>query len=84
MPAKESDPKNAATITVSGPGSAINLEYYLILKAFEEAGIVVEQDNPYPKEDPNSYLHSLLEEIKDKRLGMIKVKLIAQHYPWGG
>jgi len=67
-----------------GTSSIINLEYYLILKALEEAGIVVEQDNPDPKEDPNNYMNSLLGELKNKRLSMLKVKLIAKHYPWGG
>ena len=43
-------------IIISGLGSVINYEYYVILKALQDAGITVVEDNPHPHEDPQKLI----------------------------
>ena len=62
-------------ITVTGPGQCIDSEYYLILRALKHAGYNVEEDNPYPNDNPDAC----------KPMPKITaIKLIAKHEPWGG
>lgn len=63
------------TIKVSGPGQCFDTEYYMILRMLLNAGYNVEENNPYPNPQP----HTL-----DNKPGVTKIKLVADHQPWGG
>lgn len=66
------------TIKVSGPGQCIDQEFYIVLDALTKAGYDVEVVNPYPNEDPERLLTI---PINPK---ITKIKLVADHQPWGG
>lgn len=77
-------------ITITGPGGVINFEYYVILKALQAAGIKVEEQNEYGYTGEDR-LH-LAEQHTSLMAGRLaggdikewKVKLKANHIPWGG
>lgn len=77
----------STTITISGPGSVINFEYYLILKALRDVGITVLEDNDEGHSDVEKsaeYVKQLSERLASGEIKDWTVQLKAKHLPWGG
>lgn len=73
------------TIKVSGPGSCINNELAVISKALSDAGFVVEIENEYPAEDvTEDELVARITRLNQTRNPKSKIKIVADHQPWGG
>lgn len=73
------------TITISGPGTTFNYELEIIKRALEAAHLKVEVVNEYPSEEsPDEMLKRVERQIAEGDLRPRKVKLIADHIPWGG
>lgn len=68
-------------IKISGPGGTMNYEVEIVVKALREAGCEVEVENRYPAEE--GHVEAIRERI-DAGTVSKKVKVIAQHIPWGG
>lgn len=64
------------TIKVIGPGLTISNEVYLIDKILRDKGYEVEIEDKHPPEKEFDPL--------DVNGDDVKIKLIAQHCPWGG
>lgn len=70
-------------VKVSGPGMCINSELEIIRRALVAEGFVVDVTNPYPPSDETIDEH--VERLRS--LGhakRTKIRLIANHCPWGG
>jgi len=61
-------------ITVSGPGECISSEMNLLEKTLRDVGYEVEVSDEYPHPEAG---------FKEPN-GWKKIKLVAQHLPWGG
>lgn len=72
-------------VKITGPGGCINYEYYVILKALQDAGFEVIEDNYAPEENSEEFVKEIRRRIDT---GFIEsphqVKLVANHVPWGG
>lgn len=63
-------------VTVSGPGGTFGDIMLIIKEALEAAGVNVVVDDKHP---PTASREQLLEAAKSMR-----VRLVADHQPWGG
>lgn len=71
-------------ITVEGPGGNINVPMELIKRALEDYGIKVQVVNDHLNKDIEGMLEIIKERIDSGYIKEYKVKLIADHIPWGG
>jgi hypothetical protein len=67
-------------VKVIGPGGCVNFPYELIMRALQAVNADVEYVNEYYK--PNIFSPN---EVKtEDLLKNYKIKLVADHRPWGG
>ncbi len=73
-------------VTITGPGSCINIELYLIKKLLESEGYNVSVVNDHP-EDENRFTEAeliRLKNLRDESPEHYTAKIIMEHEPWGG
>lgn len=71
-------------IEIIGPGGSISYPTEVIIKALKEAGMQVEVEDRFPTENPEEFMKKTKEMIDSGYIKEWKIKVKADHLPWGG